>query len=675
MTHSLARSVAVLSLAALGCGGPQSTAQVSGIEEPDVEGPGESESTIVRAPAVGYEVTDLGTTAAGPPSLAELVDPAGAVRIEPMGRARFASYGTRLSGIVRSRVARWQRERRAMRASEPEAEEAPAADPASSEAITNTQVAGVDEGGIVKNWGEYLVILRRGRLFTMRVGAQPGSMTPVHAIDVRPPGTTYEAWYDEMLIHAPSGTVIVVGYSYDNSATELGRFTIAADGTLRHRETSYLRSNDYYSSRNYASRLIGDELVLYTPHYLVDVEWPVRPSALALRSGSGAWRPIVDGTQVYVPHGERDLFTLHSVVRCDLSAPQLSCTARGILGPESRSFYVSADAVYVWVMHGVNEWTDDEDAEAPARSDSYLYRLPLDGSAPRAVRVDGAPIDQFSFDERDGMIRVLVTASGDGDAMWHPESATGAMALLELPLDAFGDAIATARAGAYRSLPTRADGHTLQNRYVGDWLLYGAGNSWGQAAPSNGQDRIHLHRVRGGARGTFSIALPHGVDRIESMAPGAVVIGSSGSSLHFTSLALTDRPAAVDQLVRANVGQGETRSHGFFYRSLAEGRGVLGLPVRNAAQPGYAHLVEGSAEVAFLAVDQLRFTALGGLAAQQASTDDHCEVSCVDWYGNARPIFLRDRVFALLGYELVEGRIDAAAMHEIGRESFLTALR
>ena len=93
MTHSLARSVAVLSLAALGCGGPQSTAQVSGIEEPDVEGPGESESAIVRAPAVGYEVTDLGTTAAGPPSLAELVDPAGAVRIEPMGRARFASYG------------------------------------------------------------------------------------------------------------------------------------------------------------------------------------------------------------------------------------------------------------------------------------------------------------------------------------------------------------------------------------------------------------------------------------------------------------------------------------------------------------------------------------------------------------------------------------------------------
>jgi hypothetical protein len=36
---------------------------------------------------------------------------------------------------------------------------------------------------------------------------------------------------------------------------------------------------------------------------------------------------------------------------------------------------------------------------------------------------------------------------------------------------------------------------------------------------------------------------------------------------------------------------------------------------------------------------------------------DHCKASCVDWYGNARPIFLGERVLALMGYELVEGRL------------------
>jgi hypothetical protein len=44
-------------------------------------------------------------------------------------------------------------------------------------------------------------------------------------------------------------------------------------------------------------------------------------------------------------------------------------------------------------------------------------------------------------------------------------------------------------------------------------------------------------------------------------------------------------------------------------------------------------------------------------AATTSRQDDQCKASCVDWYGNARPIFLGDRVFALLGYELVEGRI------------------
>ena len=42
----------------------------------------------------------------------------------------------------------------------------------------------------------------------------------------------------------------------------------------------------------------------------------------------------------------------------------------------------------------------------------------------------------------------------------------------------------------------------------------------------------------------------------------------------------------------------------------------------------------------------------------------------MDWYGNARPIFLRGRVFALLGYELVEGALERNAIREIQRASF-----
>jgi hypothetical protein len=52
---------------------------------------------------------------------------------------------------------------------------------------------------------------------------------------------------------------------------------------------------------------------------------------------------------------------------------------------------------------------------------------------------------------------------------------------------------------------------------------------------------------------------------------------------------------------------------------------------------------------------------------------DGCKASCVDWYGNARPIFLRGRILALLGYELVEGAVDGGEMREVRRASFAPA--
>ena len=48
-----------------------------------------------------------------------------------------------------------------------------------------------------------------------------------------------------------------------------------------------------------------------------------------------------------------------------------------------------------------------------------------------------------------------------------------------------------------------------------------------------------------------------------------------------------------------------------------------------------------------------------------------CEVSCVDWYGNARPIFIEQMAYALMGTELVEAR-PAADRIEVLRRLLLT---
>ena len=57
--------------------------------------------------------------------------------------------------------------------------------------------------------------------------------------------------------------VVVIGYSYARGGTEIGLFELGDGGSLSYRTTWHLRSFDYYSSRNYASRLIGRKLVFY----------------------------------------------------------------------------------------------------------------------------------------------------------------------------------------------------------------------------------------------------------------------------------------------------------------------------------------------------------------------------------------------------------------------------
>lgn len=528
-----------------------------------------------------------------------------------------------------------------------------AGDDSDRESITNSQEAGVDEGGIVKAQGEFLIVLRRGRLFTIKVGA--GKVAPVSMLDVTPPGGGHDAWYDEMLVSGHR--IVVVGYSYQASATELGLFDLDDAGRIRHRATYFLRSNDYYSSRNYASRLVGDKLVFYMPYMLESYGQSLTlPGVRKSTSRREHWTNIIEASHIYRPIQDASLPVLHTVVTCDLAQPEMACTASGIIGPYARTFYVSEQAVYVWV-------------QGEGREKSVVYRLPLDGDGPGALRVDGAPVDQFSFKEDDGgQLNVLVRGEGSGgDWMWSPEVTSGEVALLRVPVAAFSHAVGTARAAAYHELPKPARGTTMQNRFVGAYVLYGTGSSWGYAEPER-DDHVFVYPYAGGA--PFSLRLVHGVDRIEAMGDGAVVIGTDGSNLHFTAIDL-ERQEVADRYTQKHAAQGELRSHGFFYKPTGDGQGVLGLPVTAEGTPGYQHLVNGSAQVLFLDVDHLHFKRLGALESGRGAEDDHCVVSCVDWYGNARPIFYRGRIFALMGYELVEGTVQGGRMREIGRTSFL----
>ena len=539
-----------------------------------------------------------------------------------------------------------------------------------SESITNNQEVGVDEGDIVKVRGSNLVILRRGRLFT--VSLANGGLRPVDSINAFPPGVSGGgAWYDEMLVSGD--LIVVIGYSYARGGTEINRFRLSPDGHLRFEDAYHLRSNDYYSSRNYASRVIGDRLLFYTP---LDLDWnddPLEalPGVRRWQGDAGrAFQRIAGARQIYKPPTSQDrqeieIDTLHTVIDCDVTAPTLDCSATGVLGPESRTFYVSGEAVYLWTS---DEWYDDKNDSSVA---AFMYRLPLDRRRPAAIGVRGAPVDQFSFREdlEDELVNVLVRSEGGGDTMWRPEVTDGDVALLRLPIREFGDGSREARLSRYRPLARIAGADwNFHNRYVGRHVLYG-GSAYG-AQPNGGT--LMVAPLDGGP--VSQLELAHGVDRLEVLGSDGLVVGGGENALVFTAIELDGRAPRVGDLYRLpDAAEGETRSHAFFFSpETADGRtGMLGLPIARAVEPAYHRFFGSAAAMLFLSRQDRRFAPAGELGAEvRGVVDDACQASCVDWYGNARPIFLGDRVFALLGYELVEGRRDGRNISERRRVNF-----
>jgi hypothetical protein len=298
-----------------------------------------------------------------------------------------------------------------------------------------------------------------------------------------------------------------------------------------------------------------------------------------------------------------------------------------------------------------------------------VFRIPLDGSAPSALKTAGSPIDQFSFHEGDdGMLNVLVRSNGRGDGMWAAETNAGDLALLRVPLASFSDGRDAAPAEAFRALP-KPNGYALQSRYIGAYLLYGSGTGWHRPQPTM---QSHVYAVNYASGDLYGLPLVHAVDRIEALGTNALVVGSDGKDLHLTSVRLARVPVTTDRYTRRDAAQGETRSHGFFYKPESELDGLLGLPIVGGNDSGARHLRKTSAALLYLRNRGLSLSELGTLDARPGAVEqnDGCRASCVDWYGNSRPLFLRGRVFALMGYEIVEGRVDERRIVETRRVSF-----
>lgn len=550
--------------------------------------------------------------------------------------------------------------------------------------ITNNQTRGVDEGGIIKQIGRHLVVLQDGRVFSVDLGKAAGDpMRLAGRIDVYRNEEVAADWYDEMLVLGDR--ILVTAYNYELEASEITVIRMDPRGRLR-REARYLiSSNDYYSTENYATRMVGDSLVFYTPKAIETDEhgrfvWP----RLRRADGNGEadkGEDLIGATDIYGPAGEVDYPVLHLVSVCPLKAG-IQCKTTAFVGPEMREFYVTPDDAYLWVeQSGGMPWSIDygnmrrKDCARgqywnhAGPEESLLYRVPLDGSPIGAVAVAGTPENQFSFEARGGRFRAMLARLPEGciDARDAPP-----LVLLDFPLSAFDSRIRKVAASAYTPLPGY-EGASLENRFAGEWLLYG-GHGYGLPRPGETATSTLIAVPLGDPAHPHKLRLSHSAARIEPMGGGAVITGyRSDAGLSISYVDLATRPRVASSTLLPDRYETEGRSHAFNATIRADGSGLMGIPTarpKSRVRQGLGWASFEDSDLSFIALSPRAILSPVGelsVSGRKPAPGYKCQVSCIDWYGNARPIFTGGRVFALMGSQLVEGQVRGSRVVELGR--------
>ena len=601
--------------------------------------------------------------------------------------------------------------------------------PPSNPSITNNQMRGVEEGDIVKQIDRFLVLHQDGRLFVIDTAVEGGRLALADRANVyRNPES--DMWYDEMLVSGDR--ILVAGYTYDEGATELAVFRLDPSGRLAREGVFRLSSNDYYSTSNYATRLIDGNLVTYTPLRPDDLEdadyrfptirrWlpadDARTAAFLERRRANrrlqpdepppAEPPLVDAANIYRPvrRIEHDV-TIHTVSVCPLGSVEsgaLSCRTAAFVGPEVVDWYVTGEHVYLWTADRGGGWGDRCERDTPIEirqaESALVYRVPVFGAGPGVVAARGVPPDQFAMQADDGNFHALVRLIRAGCAERY--ELPSQLAFLSLPVRRFGPTVSDAPECGFTDLPG-TENHQVASRFTDRYLVYGGLSRYRRGYPDFGQyadyDASYRRRMRrdlhprpayvvpiGRPHAVQPLSIGHTVIPAERVADDILLTGyRDRRGLSLSLIDLDGRPRIGSTVVLDGRFESEGRSHAFNSVVEEDGSGLMGLPtVPRISESDRAWWRSRASDLSFLELSRDGdLQSIGELERRFDYVDEYhdatgyhedgvpgyeCEVSCIDWYGNSRPIFTGGRIFALAGTELIEGRVENGRIREVQR--------
>ena len=553
--------------------------------------------------------------------------------------------------------------------------------PGPDPAIQDSGEAGVDEGDVVRRLGRFLLVLKDDWLFSVDTApdGRPG-VALADRFDLSRGGRRY-LWRKEMFLLGDH--VLVSGAPDDGSTNEFDVLRIGPDGRLESGETIRLDAGRADHGTDYATRLAGNRLVVYS-RYPYDHLQAFTPPGVRIGEGE-ATQPLFAARDIYRPLVTGDSASLHVVSICRLGpdARILDCRATGILAPADAEFHVTGSHVYLWVTDWP-EWN----ARRPvcttrARPDevarAIVYRIPLAGGPPTVAGARGSPTGPLALmltgDELHALVGWQSTRCRDGE---HPRTD---LAFATIPDSAFGPRFNDAPARAFTAVPGAGTDWPL-TRFSGDFLVYGEQREYlwlnEEMRETATQTLVLVPLARPAAAHRFS--LPFGLLGIEP----------AGSELILTGYRDRTGLVVMPLLPGSNARLGPTLTLGGRFDGLgsgyardgrreANGGALLGIPTvppgvnRFGGDPwSYSYV---PADISFLTRTEGGRLEMAGelVSTRRGGPAPGCAVACEDWYWTARPILMDGRTFALVGSELIEGVLDHGRMRELRRLDLATA--
>jgi hypothetical protein len=351
-----------------------------------------------------------------------------------------------------------------------------------------------------------------------------------------------------------------------------------------------------------------------------------------------------------------------------------------LVAPPGREFYVSTSHIYLWTYPVYNyEFRSQYQARCRAGPDQFdaaapaaLFQIPLEGGPLQAQFISGRPYDQLSMDSDGRDFRALSVWQDLRCITWSNAPEQLPLRYVAAPLSAFSDKPAPIAQARYTRVPSV--GVAIENRFTGSHLVYGGRPRYQSQAPEPSEaPRANAAIIVVPVTAPdqhVTLAAPHDALRVERVGDNAIVTGYRDSSgLNVSLIDLAAAPRIASTLLLRDRFESEGRSHAFNAAIDPDGSGLMGLPtvMRRAASGRWWWRSAGS-DVSFMALQNNQLSDQGFLRGTSPRLPGYvCEVSCIDWYGNTRALFIAGRIFALSGTELVEGVLSEEGVTDLAR--------